>query len=77
MDGPSFCYTDGMLATDGLQGKRMTYEEFRELVRQVRHAQKQYFKLRTADWLDKAKILERNLDNELTKQPGERDLFGQ
>jgi len=41
----------------------MKIEEFAELVRQMRDAQKSYFKERSPQWLSTAKELERRVDS--------------
>jgi hypothetical protein len=42
-----------------------TMKEFIELVREMRNAQKEYFKTRTKDALNRSKELERKVDAEL------------
>lgn len=42
-----------------------TMKEFIELVREMRNAQKEYFKKRTKDALNRSKELERKVDAEL------------
>lgn len=43
-------------------------EEFRALVKEMREAQKQYFKYRTNEALSKSKQLEKRVDEELSGQ---------
>ena len=43
----------------------MDYDSFRDLVRRMRDAQKEYFKTRDKDVLRKSKDLERQVDLEL------------
>ena len=52
----------------------MTHEEFRKLVSEMRHAQKEYFRTRSGDALDKSKRLERQVDKELADD-GQQVLF--
>lgn len=40
----------------------MTDQEFRELVAEMRHAQKEYFRVRSSAALDKSKTLEKRVD---------------
>jgi predicted nucleic acid-binding Zn-ribbon protein len=42
-----------------------TMKEFIELVREMRNAQKEYFKIRSKDVLNRSKELERKVDAEL------------
>lgn len=53
----------------------MTYEEFRNLVRDMRAAQIVYFKYRLSDHLQQSKDLERQVDAELKPQQQEPGLF--
>lgn len=48
--------------------KEMT--EFMQLVREMRKAQKEYFKTRDKDVLAKSKQLEKRVDNEIKKEEG-------
>ena len=43
----------------------MTLENFVECVAAMRNAQRQYFKTRSSDWLEKSKELERNIDRQI------------
>ena len=52
----------------------MTNAEFRKLVSEMRHAQKNYFRTRSGDALDKSKRLERQVDKELADD-GQQVLF--
>jgi len=52
----------------------MTYDAFRELVRQMREAQNRYFKSRDPEALTKARELERSVDNAVTSA-GRVSLF--
>lgn len=47
----------------------MTEIEFRELVKKMRWAQKEYFKTRDKRWLNEAKKLESAVDYELVPKP--------
>ena len=49
---------------------------FRKLVAEMRHAQKQYFKERSPQWLNESKKLERMVDRNLESQ-GQRELFAE
>lgn len=40
-------------------------KEFIELVREMRNAQKEYFRTRSKDWLNRSKELEREVDAQL------------
>ena len=56
----------------------MDQEEFFETVCKMRQAQKDYFKTRNIASLDKAKQLERTVDNEIIRRKEQkkiRDLF--
>ncbi len=54
----------------------MNVEEFITLVREMRDAQKEYFKTRNKIILAKSKDLERKVDKMLSQfQPGMLDLF--
>ena len=50
----------------------MTYNEFKTLVRNMRNAQKKFFKTRNQDALVKSKEYEKQIDEELADQ---RKLF--
>lgn len=52
----------------------MTNEEFRKLVSEMRHSQKEYFRTRSGDALDKSKRLERQVDKALADN-GQKELF--
>jgi hypothetical protein len=43
----------------------MTDDDFRQLVAEMRNAQREYFKTRASDWLTAAKKLEKQVDDEL------------
>jgi hypothetical protein len=56
----------------------MNYNQFVELVREMRFNQKQYFKHRTQNYLDKSKTLEKQIDKyleEITAKPTQHKLF--
>lgn len=53
----------------------MNYEEFRRLVRDMRAAQREYFRHRRNDDLQQSKDLERQVDAELKPQRQEPGLF--
>lgn len=46
---------------------KITYSEFREIVRQMRHNQRRYFATRNQDALRISKELEKRVDEELAK----------
>ena len=46
----------------------MDYQEFTELVRDMRQAQRQYFKTRNPEILEKSKQLEKAVDSEIEAQ---------
>lgn len=50
----------------------MTSAEFNSLVREMRNAQREYFRTRSKERLMKSKALERRVDNALS---GQRTLF--
>lgn len=52
----------------------MTPEKFKERVKEMREAQKNYFKSRDSFWLARAKSLEKEVDTELQK-PSNPTLF--
>jgi len=52
----------------------MNGEEFRDLVRRMRNAQKQYFQTRERNWLNLSKKFEREVDKELANG-GQQSLF--
>lgn len=45
----------------------MKAEEFYALVAKMRHAQKEYFKTRSRDWLTESKQLEKQVDDEIKR----------
>ena len=49
-------------------GKEMT--EFMQLVREMRNAQREYFRKRDKDVLAKSKMLEKRVDEEIKKEEG-------
>ncbi len=53
----------------------MNDHQFRDLVRRMRQAQKEYFRTRNSGWLRLSKDLEKQVDEELKKTPGEASLF--
>lgn len=53
----------------------MSYEEFIQLVRELRTAQKNWFRLRDRRWLEEAKRLERQVDDVIKRGPAHRELF--
>ena len=53
----------------------MNYDEFAKLVLLMRNAQRNYFKTRSSDWLNKAKELEKRVDEELKLDPRQGKLF--
>ena len=53
----------------------MTSEDFRHLVAEMRHAQREYFRTRSPTSLEAAKRTERAVDEEL-KQDGQKRFFG-
>jgi len=55
----------------------MTHAKFVELIREMRFNQRQYFKHRTQGFLDKAKALEKQVDQYLadTALPNQQKLF--
>ena len=56
--------------------KLMTLENFVECVAAMRNAQRQYFKTRSSDWLEKSKELERNIDRMIADfRDPQGDLF--
>lgn len=52
----------------------MTYGEFKRLVADMRNAQREYFRTRSAAALDASKRLERKVDEAL-KDDGQKELF--
>jgi len=52
----------------------VTHEEFRKLVSEMRHAQKEYFRTRAGGTLERSKRLERQVDEELADD-GQKVLF--
>lgn len=54
------------------------FEEFRILVDDMRHAQKEYFRTRSGPALEKSKSLERMVDQALKKfADGQKELFAE
>ncbi|MFM7888680.1 MAG: hypothetical protein ACKPCM_18760 [Pseudanabaena sp.] len=55
----------------------MTQAEFKELVREMRFNQKQFFKHRTQGFLEKSKELEKKVDQYLAEsaKPNQQSLF--
>ncbi len=53
----------------------MTYQEFRELVANLRLTQKNYFKTRDSALLSECRRLEKAVDEALKSQAGQGDLF--
>lgn len=47
--------------------QKSTFEEFVELVREMRHQQRRYFALRRPDALERSKELEREVDKAIEK----------
>ena len=45
----------------------MNAKEFFDTVAKMRHAQKQYFKARSAEWLIESKELEKKVDDEIRR----------
>ena len=45
----------------------MNAREFFDIVAKMRHAQKQYFKTRLAEWLIESKDLEKKVDAEISR----------
>lgn len=55
----------------------MSDHQFRDLVRKMRQAQKEYFRTRNSGWLRLSKDLERKVDDALGGEPeASGDLFG-
>ena len=55
----------------------MKSNEFVKLVAQMREAQRSYFKTRHPAWLEKSKMLERQVDNQIKAMTDpQQDLFG-
>ena len=55
----------------------MESNEFVKLVAQMRDAQRSYFKTRHTVWLEKSKMLERQVDNQIKAMTDpQQDLFG-
>ena len=48
----------------------MSAKEFYDKVVQMRHAQKQYFKTRSKEWLSKSLTLEKEIDTEISRVQG-------
>jgi hypothetical protein len=55
-------------------GDDMNYQKFRSLVTEMRAAQKEYFRHRDSECLDRSKRLEREVDKEL-RETGQAKLF--
>lgn len=54
----------------------MKSNEFVKLVAQMREAQRNYFKTRNSAWLEKSKMLERQVDNQIKAMTDPQpDLF--
>lgn len=47
--------------------RKLTFEEFVELVREMRHQQRRFFALRRPDALERSKELEREVDRAIEK----------
>ena len=45
----------------------MEMDEFVELVASMRDSQRQYFQLRTGEWLERAKALEKHVDKAIAE----------
>lgn len=55
----------------------MESKEFVKLVAQMREAQRSYFKTRNSAWLEKSKMLECQVDNQIkVMSDPQPDLFG-
>lgn len=54
----------------------MPHDEFKALVAEMRHAQREYFRIRTLVWLEESKRLERLVDESL-KHDRQKPLFGE
>ena len=50
----------------------MKEDDFRELVRRMREAQKNYFRTRAKSYLDYSRIIEKQVDEELTNDTPKR-----
>lgn len=50
------------------KGEVMTTGEFADIVQKMREAQKQYFKTHSSEWLDKSKVLEKQVDTILEER---------
>lgn len=56
----------------------MTDKEFRDLVAQMRHNQKEYFRTKSGDALGQSKSLERQVDQALKQfSDGQKQMFNQ
>ncbi len=54
----------------------ITFEEFAELVKQMRTAQRAYFQTRSTNWLENARDLEKKVDEALRELDSRQvDLF--
>ena len=66
----------GSQTDQSITGGRMTPQQFAELVEEMRHAQKEYFRTRTKSNLDTCKRIEKRVDLALQRlRDGQKDLF--
>lgn len=57
---------------------KLTFEEFVELVKEMRHQQRRYFALRKPETLERSKELEREVDKAIEKiEDKQMSLFGE